>query len=221
MCEGRIGELLTDTTLAARLLNLGLHHQAVAVLSRVPIYQVKRMRSLNGQVSRPGPSRLVQSLCRYTPEVGLSSVFLRLLANATALPCRCGTCNPGLEHRDICRHRFPDIYREYVRLLLGNALLLEHLARYRTDGALLPLSPTDCYHLYVAYRSGQIQSTTCAASTCGAHYFYIPDLTRLRRCPACGHHHPQAFVHRVARPPQRQHLSRRGDLPAATRLPAG
>ena len=201
MAEVRIEAMIGDVTLACRLLAIGLHPQAVSALSRLPVYQVKRLRNLYGQEARSGPSRFVQSLARYTPEVGLSSLFLARVEEAVELPCirpgTCRGCRIGPAHRDFCRHRFPDLYLAYVRLVLANARLVDHLARHRDARDLQPLSATSCYHLYVGYRSGQLQPMQC--QSCTARYFYVPEVNRLLSCPSCGHRHPQGYLHRVAR----------------------
>ena len=192
---------LLDIALALRLLSIGLHPQAVSVLSRVPPYQVRRLRAVNGQASKTGPSRFVQSLCRYAPEVGLSSLFLAQVEEAIdrgcTAPTACPGCRIGPEHRDFCRHRFPDLYLSYVALFLANTRMVRRLARHRGVGDYAPLSATSCYHLYVGYRTRQLAPTEC--TSCGARYFYLTQNHRPSSCPACGHQQRTGFVHRVSR----------------------
>lgn len=195
------GIRLVDIQLALRLLAIGLHPQAVAVLSRLPPYQVRRLREVNGQPTKTGPSRFVQSLCGYAPAVGQSSLFLAQVEAAIdlpcAAPCACDGCRIGPEHRDFCRHRFPDLYTTYVALFLANSSMVRCLARHRDVGNYAPLTATSCYHLYIGYRSRQLAPTSC--KSCGSRYFFLSSNNRPTSCPACGHQHQPDFVHRVSR----------------------
>ncbi|TVQ29982.1 MAG: hypothetical protein EA356_15520 [Geminicoccaceae bacterium] len=192
---------LLDISLASRLVAIGLHPQAVSVLSRLAPYQVRRLRDLQAQPVKTGPSRFVQSLCRYAPEVGLSSLFLAEVEAAIGLPCAapaaCHGCRIGPAHRDFCRHRFPDLYLAYVRLFLRNRHMVQRLARHREVGNYAPLSATSCYYLHVGYRTRQLAPVDCGF--CGSRYYYLTSNARPTSCPACGHQHRPDFVHRVTR----------------------
>ena len=201
MSDPKAAVNVRDMVLGLRLLSIGLHPQAVSALARLAPYQVRRLREVNVQPTKTGPSRFVQSLCGYAPAVGLSSLFLAQVEAAVDLPCAaptsCNGCRIGPAHRDFCRHRFPELYSTYVALFLANSRMVRCLARYRGVGQYAPLSATSCYHLYIGYRTRQLAPVDCGF--CGSRYYYLTSNARPSSCPACGHQHRPDFVHRVTR----------------------